>query len=129
MERSNDKQKGKGRWILILQLTMLLYATTSIFSKNASRYPFLSLGFIVFYAGMIGVLALYALLWQQVIKHLPLTLAYANKAVNVIWGAVFGIAFFKEKLTAVQYAGLLVIMIGTVLYMRADRKEMEKSKL
>ncbi len=120
-----DAKKNKERlgWLLFLQLTLLLYATTSIFSKNAARYPFLSVKFILFYAGMIGVLGLYAILWQQVIKHLPLTLAFANKAINVVWGVVFGMAFFRETITPVQALGCLVIVVGTVLYVKADEAE------
>ncbi len=127
-QNKNKKQNGSSRtlWLVVLQLTMLLYATTSIFSKNASRYPFASLPFILFYGGMIGVLVVYAVLWQQVITHLPLTLAFANKAVNILWGVVFGIAFFSESINGVQAAGCLVIMLGTVLYMRADQKQLRE---
>ncbi len=122
----NKNGSSRGLWLVILQLTMLLYATTSIFSKNASRYPFASLPFILFYAGMIGVLAVYAVLWQQVITHLPLTLAFANKAVNILWGVVFGLVFFSESINLVQAAGCAVIMLGTILYMKADQKQLRK---
>ena len=39
---------------------------------------------------MLLALVTYAAGWQQVIKHLPLTTAYANKAVTVVWGILAG---------------------------------------
>ena len=40
---------------------------------------------------MLAALVAYAFGWQQVIKHLPLTTAYANKAVTVVWGILLGL--------------------------------------
>ena len=113
----------KTRWFLVLHCALLLYSTSGLFSKTASSYPFMSPRFILFYAGMILVLGLYALLWQQIIARLPVTFAYANKAVTVIWGVLLGKLFFKEKISPVQAAACGIIMLGTVLYVLADRKE------
>ncbi len=122
-DHNRRQRRERITWFVVLQLTMLLYATTSIFSKNASRYKTASWQFILCYAGMLTVLGLYAVLWQQIMKHLPLTLAYANKGVNIIWGLVFGAALFREKIRPVQLAGCALIIFGTVLYMRADQAE------
>ena len=61
--------------------------------------------------------------WQQVIKHLPLTTAYANKAVTVVWGILLGMAVFGEAVTPRQVVGAVIIIAGIVLFVRADNEE------
>ena len=111
------------RWLLLLHLALLVYSCSSIFSKNAAGKPFLSLPFLLFYGGMIAVLGVYAVLWQQVLKHLPVTLAYTNKAVTVVWGMLIGYLLFKEQITGRQLAGAVIVIAGCVLYTLADGKE------
>ncbi|MCI7730153.1 transporter [Enorma burkinafasonensis] len=102
--------------ILGLHGMLVLYSLSSICGKLASGFPFLSAGFIVCYGGMIALLGIYALGWQQVIKRLPLTFAYANRAVTVVWGIVWGALFFSEPVTAGKLAGALIVLAGVVLY-------------
>ena len=62
--KETDKKngrKGKIFWFLILHIALLIYSMTGLFSKNASMHPFLSLPFILFYAGMIMILVFYNL--------------------------------------------------------------------
>ena len=80
----------QARWFLVLHLILGVYAASSVCSKLAAGQPFLSVPFILLYGGMLAALVAYALGWQQVIKHLPLTTAYANKAVTVVWGILQG---------------------------------------
>ena len=61
--------------------------------------------------------------WQQVIKHLPLTTAYANKAITVVWGILLGFLLFGESITLRQFIGAAVIIVGIVLFVRADNEE------
>lgn len=123
MRDNAAKKTARGSWFLVLHLALLVYSLSGLFSKNASAQPFLSLPFILFYGGMLLVLAVYALLWQQIIKHLPVSAAYANKAVTVVWGVLLGRFFFKERISAVQAAACVLIIAGTVLYVRADAAE------
>ena len=93
-----------------------VYSTSGIFSKMASQYPFLSLNFCLCYGAVIGILGIYAIGWQQIIKRMPLTTAFANKAVTVVWGLVFGIIFFQEKVTAGKIAGIALVVLGVILF-------------
>lgn len=99
-------------------LHVLLAATSvsSVFSKLAAAEPFLSPRFVLYYGLTLAVLAVYALGWQQVIKRIPLTTAYANKAASVVWGVVLGVVLFGEKVTPLMVLGLLAIVVGVVLY-------------
>ena len=122
-QEMSENQKHKIIWILLLHVALLIYSAAGVFSKNAAQHPPFSIWFILFYAGMILVLGIYALFWQQIIKRLPLTFAYANKAVTVIWGVVLGKLVFSEQITFRQGVACGIIIAGTVLYVLADQKE------
>lgn len=113
---------GRGRWFLLLHAALLLFSCTGVLSKSAAARPFLSLPFILFYGGMFVVLGIYAVLWQQVLKHLPVTLAYTNKAVTVVWGMLFGMLVFREHISSRQLIGAAVVIAGCVLYVLSDRE-------
>lgn len=106
----------RGATLLLLHLLLVLYSLCSIFGKLAAGHEFLSLGFVLYYGGMVVVLALYALGWQQVIKRLPLTTAYANRAVTIVWGIVWGALIFGEQLSPQKLLGALVVLGGVALF-------------
>ena len=64
------------------------------------------------------ILFIYAIGWQQVIKRIPLTTAYANKAVTTIWGTIWGVLLFHEGFSAGKLAGIAIIISGIVLFTR-----------
>lgn len=107
---------GRGGAYFALHLLLALYSCSGILSKLASEYSFASVEFVLCYGGMIGLLGIYAICWQQIIKRLPLTTAYANRAVTVIWGMVWGVVIFSEHLSFLQVFGGLVVLAGVALY-------------
>lgn len=109
-------KSGKGSVLVALHVLLALFSTSGIFSKLASGYSFLSLGFVLCYSGMVCVLGAYAIGWQQVIKRLPLTTAYANRAVTVVWGIVWGAVIFGESVSWQKVLGALVVLSGVALY-------------
>lgn len=113
---STSSGRGRGATYLLLHLLLVLYSLCSIFGKLAAGQEFMSLGFVLYYGGMILVLGLYALGWQQVIKRLPLTTAYANRAVTVVWGIVWGVLLFGERLSPQKVVGALVVLVGVALF-------------
>ena len=108
-------EKAKLKDLLFLQAVLILYSFASVCSKLASGYEFLSSGFILWYGLVIVCLAVYALLWQQVLKRMPLNFAYSNKGVCTLWTCLFGILFFGESLTLGKAAGILVVLLGVWL--------------
>ena len=50
-------------------------------------------------------------------------MAFANKAVTVIWGMVWGFFIFGESVSALNILGAAMVIVGVVLYARADGKE------
>lgn len=121
MGRTTHEQQAK--WFLLLHVILGVYAGSSVCSKLAAQQPFLSAAFLLLYGLMLAALVAYAIGWQQVIKHLPLTTAYANKAVTVVWGILLGMAVFGEAVTPRQVVGAVIIIAGIVLFVRADNEE------
>lgn len=102
---------------------LMIYSMSGICSKLAAQQEFLSFQFCFFYAIIIFLLGLYAIGWQQIIKRLPLTTAFANKAVTVVWGIIWGALFFHESITAGKVVGAALVIIGVVIYARADGED------
>ena len=101
----------------------MVFSLSGIMSKLAAQHPFMSLPFILFYGLMVVVLGIYAIGWQQVIKRLPLTTAYANRAVTVIWGIVWGALLFHEQVSWQKVLGAVVVLVGVALYAVADHDQ------
>ncbi len=107
---------------IFLHLLLMVYSTSGILSKLAAGRAFLSWPFLLLYAGVVALLGVYALGWQQVLKRIPLSAAYANKAVTVVWGCVWGMLVFKEQLTPGKAVGGLLVLAGIAFYGWADGK-------
>ena len=114
---SNSEKARNVKDTLFLHGLFLLYSICGILSKVASGYPFLSAGFIAFYVAMLALLAVYAILWQKILRSMPLTKAFSNKAVTIIWGMLWGAVIFGEAVTVNKLIGSLIIMIGVLVVM------------
>lgn len=113
---TNDKEKHiKSKDMLFLHVVLLIYTFGSIMSKNAANYDFLSVGFCFFYGMLLLISVIYAFLWQKVLKRLPLVMAYANKAITVIWGLIWGFLFFEEEISIYNIIGAVIIVGGVYL--------------
>ncbi len=126
--KMNEKTTNKWKWFLLLHFALFVYSTCGICSKMAARQTFFSLPFFMYYAGMIAILGIYAILWQQVLKHMAVTTAFANKAVTVVWGIILGRLIFQETVSMRQLIGAAIIIAGAVLYVRSDLKENEQNE-
>lgn len=126
--RRDTKTQGGGgaRALVALHVMLAVYSLSSVCAKLAAGFDFMSLGFIACYGGMIALLGVYAIGWQQVIKRLPLTYAYANKAVTVLWGIVWGVILFQERVSPLKILGALIVLVGVVLFSLAERDEAAK---
>ena len=80
MENKN-KRKFDFKTYAVLHFILLLYSFVGVFMKKAFEQPFLSFYFLLFAGLAVLFLGIYALLWQQVLKKLPLTVAFTNKAI------------------------------------------------
>lgn len=111
------KEKGKPRitWkmIVILQAAVCLYTLSGIAAKFASNYEFLSVGFILCYGGEIFILGIYAIVWQQIIKRVDISIAYANRALAIFWSMLWASLLFHEQISVKNLIGIVLIFAGT----------------
>lgn len=114
--------KSKVKTLILLHGILAVYSTSTIFSKLAAGQKFLSIKFCLYYGLIILLLGFYAIGWQQIIKRMPLTAAFANKAVTVVWGIIWGFVFFKEPITPGKVVGAVLVIAGIVMYALADKE-------
>lgn len=105
---------------MFLHATLLVYSLGGIFSKIASSKEFMSFQFIIYYGLVLLTLVVYALLWQQVLKRFPLTKAFANKAIVIAWGMLWGIIFFQDNINLNKIFGSFIIMLGIIMVVSSD---------
>ena len=117
---------SKARYLIILHIILALFSVSGIFSKRAAAEDMLSLNWMINYGVVLFVLFIYAIAWQQIIKKMPIVTAYANKAVMVIWGIVWGYVFFNEAITVPKIIGAVIIIAGVYLVVTGDDYTQEK---
>ena len=98
--------------------TFFIYTSSGVFSKLASQREFLSLGYIAFLGCTVGVLGIYAILWQQIIKRMDVSQAYMFKGTGVIFGLMLAHFVFGEAITPTNIVGAVIIICGITLYAR-----------
>ena len=106
--------------IIILQVIILIYTLSTVTAKFASNEEFLSLKFILFYVLEIFILGVYAILWQQIIKKFEISVAYANRAMSLLWSIVWAIVFFEEQITLKNVIGVIIVIAGTIIVNSED---------
>lgn len=101
----------------LLHGTLLIYSVTSVFAKLAGLQMGAGswLRTLVFLGLEMLALVIYSVLWQQVLKRMPLSYAYSNKGICTLWTAIFGLVLFGESLTWGKALGILVVLIGVLL--------------
>ena len=119
------KNRQNLKTLFFLHILLMIYSTSSICSKKAAETTFLSTEFCIYYGLIILLLGFYAIGWQQIIKRLPLTTAFANKAVTVVWGIIWGLVFFHEPITVGNVVGAMLVIAGVVLYAYTDQEGKE----
>ena len=117
---SAGQQKPGWKKYLFLHLCIFWYTGTSILSEVASNLDFLSIPYILCYCGIVLVLGIYAILWQQAIKGFKPSVAYSNKSVNLIWTLVVSALLFREQITWNNLAGAALIILGVCLVVPDD---------
>ena len=104
--------RSKIKVYIVLHLLLFLYAAGGICSKLAAKEAFLSPKFIMYYMIVLANLAFYAIVWQQIIKRISLVSAFANKAITVVWGMMWGFLIFGESITITKIIGAVIIIVG-----------------
>lgn len=101
--------------IILIQGAVIIYTMAGVCSKLAGGSDFLSLKFILFYCGQIAVLGIYAILWQQIIKRVDLSVAYVNRSLAIMWSMIWAVLFFGEHISVQNIIGVVLVLVGTII--------------
>lgn len=93
-----------------------LYACVTLFTKYAAQQEFMSMPYCLALCGAIGVMGMYAICWQQVLKQIDLSTAYMFKGTSLIFVILLAYALFGEAITMMNIIGAIVILLGIILY-------------
>lgn len=108
-------------WIIVLlHASLFLSSLSGVCSKKAGMSEFFSAEFFGWYALVLVIMFVYAVVWQQVLKRMPLTVAYANRPVGLVWGMIWGALIFSERITWNMILGAGIIFIGIILVVTSD---------
>ncbi|MBP3197918.1 MAG: transporter [Butyrivibrio sp.] len=100
---------------LLLELSVMVYSLSTVAANMASKHEFLSVGYILFFGLDFLILAVYAILWQQIIKRFQLSVAYANKSLTLLWSMLWNYIIFSQGITPGKVAGVVLVMIGVMI--------------
>lgn len=100
---------------LFLHLVLLLQVFSGICLKFASSYNILSINFVLLYGLGIFFLILYAFFWQKILKIMPLSTAYMNVSMVIIWMIFVGYLIWGEPITINKIIGALFVITGIII--------------
>lgn len=96
----------------------MIYACESVFIKLASRQEQFSPRYLLFLACAVAVLGIYAIVWQQIIKRVPISEAYMFKGTALIFVLLISVLFLGESITVANLIGAAMIVSGIILFSR-----------
>lgn len=105
--------------VVVLVLVNLFYASISIATKLTSQQVPLSLRFFVGFVVIILMLGIYAVIWQQVLKQIPLSTAYMFKGTSLVFVLLFSSLLFGEGITCTNGVGAALIIGGIAFFAKA----------
>ncbi len=101
--------------ILFLAFAVAIYSFSGILSKLASQQDFLSFLYICYFAGIIVVLGIYAILWQIALKKVDLSQAFLFRSLGIVYGLLIAYFIFHEHISTQNIIGCALVMSGLVV--------------
>ena len=106
----------KTKRLFILHLNIMLFSFTGVFSKFAANSVknngVFCINTFVFAVLILINCGIYAVFWQQNLKHFDVNIAYAHRSVYNIWSLLWSVLIFSEKITIGNILGTILIIIG-----------------
>lgn len=108
--------------ILFAIFIYIIFPFSSVFMKLASSNSNMAMKLFLFCCS-IGVLAIFSILWQMLLKKVDLTKAYLFKSTTIIWNVFYGILIFEEKITFMMVLGMIITTIGVMITIVGDKQD------
>lgn len=104
-------KESKIKKYVLLYGAFIIYSISSVCAKFAAGQD--TLFKVLFFMGLEVVsLGVYAIIWQQVLKHFSLVTAMASKGVVVIFNLVWALILFHERISLYNILGTGIIILG-----------------
>ena len=120
------KRKTKLRQLLFLQGAVMIYTLSGIMAKFAAGAVAME-KMLLFFCLDLFFLGIYALIWQQLIKGLPLSVAYANRAMALLWSALWAKIIFKEEIALKQIAAIGLVIVG-IMMINGEKSDLKREE-
>ena len=78
-------------------------------------YDFLSFRYVFYFGMTVLVMAIYAVLWQEVLKIVPLNKAYLYKSSSIGISLMYAYTIFSEIITVKNILGCTMIISGIII--------------
>lgn len=105
--------------VIILLFVNLLFSTVSIVVKYTSMQEIFSFKYLIGIGVIVLLLGSYAVVWQQILKRVNITLAYMFKATGIIYVLLYSVLLFGETLTVWNVIGAAAIVVGILLFVKS----------
>lgn len=112
-------QKSKSQNISInyfyILIINLFYSILIIITKLISDYPLISWGLILGLSLVFLLFFIYAVVWQQLLKKVSLSVAYMFKGSSIVFIVLASWLVFNESISLNNLLGCCLIIIGIVI--------------
>ena len=120
MSTNMVKEKIHKKYYFLLHGGFFLFSFSAVSLKVASGYESFSIPFLAFWGLALFILFLYAILWQIILQKFPLSTAFANRGIVVVWGILWGMIIFREQITFGKVLAAALIVTGIVILGKAN---------
>ncbi|MCL2014845.1 MAG: transporter [Defluviitaleaceae bacterium] len=114
-EKEQAETKATAKIYIAMYVNFVVYSLSLAMSSWAGRFPLVSVDAAWRYFSALTLLGVYAVIWQQVLKKIPLTTAYGARGCTVLLGMLWGAVFFAEVITLQMAIGAAMVIFGMLL--------------
>lgn len=99
--------------IILAIFSYTIFPVSSVIMKFAANCDNIIYKMLLFGLS-IGVLVIFSILWQKLLKNVDLVKAYIFKSTTIIWNVIYGIILFGEKISVNMAFGMIIVTVGVI---------------
>ena len=103
-----------------LVIVYLFYAGISVIMKYTGLQQPLTIEWCVGFVLLVATLGVYAIAWQQILKHIEMGVAYMFKGLSLFFIMVLLAICYDEPITPMKLLATGIIMVGIALYAKSN---------
>ncbi len=102
--------------VLALLGVFFLYSFEPIAAKYTSQQELFTRPFWLGLLSVCCILGVYALLWQQLLKRIPLSVAYMFRGSTLVFVLILSVLFLGDTISVSNIIGAMFLACGIALY-------------